>query len=239
LPIVLLLFRQDELTLSPDQRQRALDMLLSWLVRRMLCKLTTKNYNRIFLDVIRKLTTDPSSADSILLDELRSSNAPSGVWPSDDQVRDVLENSATYGQISQPRIVMVLGEVERAIRSNMSENLALPPGMTIEHVLPRQWSESWPVDPNDDGALAADRERHVNRIGNLTLVTNKLNPSMSNGPWTGKRPALNEHSVLLLNRRIVDEHPDSWDEADVDRRSGQLVDHILTIWSGPQASTWS
>jgi len=56
--------------------------------------------------------------------------------------------------------------------------------------------------------LVAERNAAVQTLGNLTLVTNKLNPAMSNGPWPAKQKALNEHSVLLLNSRLVEQNPD-------------------------------
>ena len=43
-------------------------------------------------------------------------------------------------------------------------------------------------------------------IGNLTLVSQALNPSMSNSPWAGtvqkpgKRDALNKHAIMHMNR---------------------------------------
>jgi len=70
---------------------------------------------------------------------------------------------------------------------------------TIEHVLPRAWQKHWPVESQDP--VARDKRNHLlHTIGNLTLVTKRLNPRMSNGPWSEKRTALTAHSVLRLNQ---------------------------------------
>jgi hypothetical protein len=45
--------------------------------------------------------------------------------------------------------------------------------------------------------MAKVRESVLHVIGNLTLLTEKLNPSVSNGPWSKKRPAILEHSAAL------------------------------------------
>jgi hypothetical protein len=56
---------------------------------------------------------------------------------------------------------------------------------------------------------SARRRRLLHTIGNLTLLSEKLNPSVSNGPWaasnsaTGKRKAVEKHTVLHLNKRTL------------------------------------
>ena len=239
LPIVLMLFRQGPALFPLSRRRRALAILESWLVRRMLLRLTTKNYNRFVLDIIKLLKKNPETADDIVLAELRAASVPTTAWPTDQQVKDSLAETSLYGQINQRRVVMVLYAVEKAMRSAKSEDVQLPTGLTVEHVLPQSWRGHWPVDPEDDGNLIADREKHVHRLGNLTLVTNKLNPALSNDAWQVKRDALNEHSVLLLNRRLFDDHPNVWDESTIDLRSASLADVIVGVWPGPDSSAWT
>jgi hypothetical protein len=69
--------------------------------------------------------------------------------------------------------------------------------------------------------LSTARDMLVHTIGNLTLVTKKLNIALSNRPWTdeaavlvaptgqdaglGKQSLLKRYSILLLNKDIVDE----------------------------------
>ena len=91
---------------------------------------------------------------------------------------------------------MTLAAIENAMRSEKSEEVALPGKLTIEHVMPQEWRATWPVDPPDDLAKDGERDRHLHRLGNLTLVTERLNPALSNSPWATKRPELNKHSVL-------------------------------------------
>ena len=115
------------------------------------------------------------------------------------------------------------------MRTDFAELLPVPPKLTVEHVLPQKSGASWPTQ---DEAADLDRELHVNRLGNLTLVTAKLNPSMSNAAWPTKRAALNEHSVLLLNRRLADEN-EAWDEERIDKHSEVLAERVIRLWPGP------
>jgi hypothetical protein len=80
--------------------------------------------------------------------------------------------------------------------------------LEIEHVLPQKWEAHWPL-PTMENARA-DREYALHGICNLTLVSGKLNPTLSNAPWLdsetgvqGKRSALETHSALRLNDRLV------------------------------------
>jgi Protein of unknown function (DUF1524) len=128
--------------------------------------------------------------------------------------------------------VMLLSELENDMRTELAEPIDLPPKLTIEHVLPQKWNDKWSVYGTE---AQLERGLRVHRLGNLTLVTSKLNPSLSNSAWEKKRPALNEHSVLLMNRRIVDDNED-WNEARIDARGLELAQRAARIWPGPQSS---
>lgn len=135
-------------------------------------------------------------------------------------------------------------EVERRLASGgyaeIEQQAAPQLGMalTVEHVLPQKWRQHWRVGqglPDDQRAeLEADRELHVHPLGNLTLVTKKLNPSVGNAVWSTKRNGLDQHSILHLNRDLVRDHADAWSETDIDTRSGDLAALITAHWPAPQ-----
>jgi hypothetical protein len=114
--------------------------------------------------------------------ELRSPQATTVVWPSDDDLRARLEQGDLYGYVGQPRVRMLLEACELDVRDPAkTEAIALPAGLSIEHALPQSWEEHWPLPPGGDvEQLRLNREAHANRLGNLTLVTQPLNSSLSN-----------------------------------------------------------
>lgn len=84
---------------------------------------------------------------------------------------------------------------------------------------------------------------HVNRLGNLTLVTQPLNSSMSNAPWVAreegdysKREELATRSVLLINQQLV--RHNQWDESRIDARGADFAERILRTWPGPNSKLW-
>src|SRR5690606_33892748 len=97
---------------------------------------------------------------------------------------------------------------------------------------------NWPVE----GGLAAEiqRDEHVHRLGNLTLLTTSLNSTVSNGPWegaAGKRAALHKHDVILLNRQIRDEAQNAWTEDDIDHRTQRMLEALIHVWPVPDGHT--
>lgn len=237
LPVVLFVMGLPEAALPPERRHRVLEIIESYLVRRLLCQMTTKNYNRTAMEILRDVKAQPGRADEVLVERLTRAEGLATKWPTDEDVHNALTQRPVYGWIAQARVAMVLGQVERALRSDYSEAVALPDKLTIEHVMPQKWQPHWPLDPPGDAAQIQEREQRIHRIGNLTLVTSKLNPALSNSNWTTKRTALNQHSVLLLNRRLVDLHPDTWGEQEIDQRCQQIADIVCRIWKRPEATT--
>ena len=241
LPMALLLFRSPEVT--EERRHRALRALEDYLVRRMIWGGTTKNYNRQAAGLIAEMKKDLEAADEVMISSLVADEAPANRWPTDAEVRDVVQKKSLYGSRRQDRLVMVLWEIEerwRAQDAKAEKGLAKPKKLTLEHVIPRSWERSWPLDESVDDPLEW-REQHLHRLGNLTLTTGELNSSLSNGPWNkpkkpkDKKRGLVKHSLLKLNKRLADDFPEKFDERSVDNRGELLADEIVAIWPGPKA----
>ena len=128
---------------------------------------------------------------------------------------------------------MILEALELQLHSAKTEKIPLDEALTIEHVLPQEWRKHWPLPHGGDTEEAAEeRERLLHTVGNLTLVTTKLNPSISNGPWRTKRAELRKHSVLKLNVEVVD-HAE-WDEDTIRERSEALFEIARKVWPLPK-----
>ena len=148
-------------------------------------------------------------------------------------VRLVLERGAVHrtaarGAADKP------GEHVLALRSPKSESQFVERGaLTIEHVLPQSWHANWPFDVTEDDTpegATLRRDRLLHSIGNLTLVTGSLNTPMSNNGWDFKRGELAKHSVLHLNKRILEMNVETWDEATIADRARELAERAIEIW---------
>jgi Protein of unknown function (DUF1524) len=246
-PFLLWLFEQPEADLPPPQRQAALAAIESWLVRRMLCRLGTKSYSKLVVELLG--LTRRGERDKVgdrVRAHLAGQTADATRWPSDAEVVDNALVQPLYTAITRARLQMLLEAIEDHYRTPKSEEQHCPRGrLTIEHVMPQGWREHWLLPQGADEARATRRDRLVHTLGNLTLVNTRLNPALSNRPWTdqeaaeriqapkGKRSLLGDHSVLMLNRRIADGWPRSWSEEAIEARGRQLAQTVLAIWPRP------
>ncbi len=205
----------------------------SWVVRRQLLRLTGSDLGRIIADLIR----DHSDAPAAELPErvrthLSRLNVSSNYWPGDEEIRQALLPDQAYRRFKRGRLRMLLEAIEDHHRQGTNQPQVSRRGYPIEHVLPQKWTDNWPVD-----GLEAEQNRanHVHRLGNLTLLTNNLNSKVSNGPWTGKREALQLHDTLLMNSRLLAAtQQGTWDEDGIDARTSRHVDILLQVWPVPE-----
>lgn len=233
-PLLLWVFSLDPAVLSPARRTRLLTGLESFLVRRAVARKTTKQYNRLFLDVLKRAqAASPDIADEIVLADLAGQTADSTAWPTDTEFGQAILDLPVYALLTRGRVRMVLEAIEDHLRGAKTEDQHVTRGkLTIEHVLPQTWQSHWPLPETDDPLRAEiDRNRLMHTFGNLTLATSSLNPDLSNGPWSDKRAKLGEHSVLQLTKGIL--AGDRWDEDAIRARGQFLADKALEIWPRP------
>ena len=239
IPLLLFVFGFDPQTLPPLRRATILGALESYLVRRTLCRLTTKNYNRVFFDMLSRMKKDPSNADAIAVGFLRGLSGETSLWPKDAEVRESALNSPLYTSLPRTRLRLILEALEWSLRSDRGEKVQIFDVLTIEHILPQEWRDHWPLpDSTDSEKAALNRDRVKHSLGNLTLITGKLNPSISNSAWLRKRREFEKHSVLRLNHDLLDHAAQQWDEAAIEARGLRLADSLLRIWPGPESEQW-
>ncbi len=95
-------------------------VLESYLLRRAVCNLGTKNYNRIFLSLTRALSKEGFSADK-LKTALLMQSGESGVWPDDATFKEAWLNRPLYGPLNSPKLVHLYGRLNQTFMSNKAE----------------------------------------------------------------------------------------------------------------------
>jgi hypothetical protein len=232
-PFLLELFSRYEL--DNPEIEKTLIYIESYLVRRMVCVLTTRGYNRTFLDLLSVFSKNSSSISKAVFETLSAFDAESNRWPGDLEYKHSWVGRPLYNLLRKQRLNLILESLERALHTKFTEDIDIKRNLTIEHVMPQEWRKHWPlpVDSSPD-ELEINRNRLVHTIGNLTLLTNKLNPSVSNSDWNTKKNSIKKHSILLLNKHLED-YP-SWNEKDIETRAEQLFKLATQIWPAPDES---
>jgi len=237
-PVVL--FLGEKLGVESDEFLASLKVLESYVVRRAICGLTSKAYNRVFPGLLKKLAAlEKPSAQAIGLHLAGLAGGETQNWPNDEQFGEAWRSDRTYKVLRSAKTKMVLEAVELGLRNAVHhESQVLPTvPLHVEHLLPIAWQAHW-QSPGDENAEFA-RNHLLHNIGNLTLLTEKLNPSLSNNDFATKRPEITK-SLLALNAyfqepRWLVESP-VWDESSMRERSAKLLKVALSIWPGPAAT---
>jgi len=209
----------------------------SYLVRRMVCRLSSRGYGKVFASLTSALIHAGDDAVSLTRDILMSGRAEVDRWPGDGEFKTSWTTLPLYLNLTRPRVRFLLEAMEEAMRTGFAETGAAPKNLTIEHIMPQAWREHWPLAGDNAEEM---RDMIVHRIGNLTLLNGKLNPHQSNHPWTNgespdraKRKKLEAYTVLCLNREICKK--EAWTEVEIAERGLALFAHARQIWPRPDS----
>lgn len=221
-------------------------LLESYIIRREICGLTTKNYNKVVTGMVRQLI-DGAEPVAALKKHLAELSGDASRMPTDLHVAEAFARQKAYGVIPVPRLRYILQHLEYGSRTKFDEVTVSANNLTVEHVMPRRWAQHWPL-PNgttapSESTFAASitgqqlsdeiksemdsRERVIDTFGNLTLLTEALNPSVGNGAWSTKKSKF-AGSLLVLNRAIA--ACDTWDENAIKLRAAELVSVANRLW---------
>lgn len=220
---------------------RVIGMVESWIIRRRLLRLQSSDLGRIAADLVSvgRGAAEPELT-GVVERFLTGQQYASTYWPGDAEITSVLATEHFYRRFSQPMQRLLLQAAEDWYRGYASPGASktgirvFRDKQQVEHLLPRGWRTNWPVE---NAADEADRDDHVHRLGNLTLLTGSLNASVSNSGWLGekgKRAAVDRHDVFLMNRAVVARSGDGWDESMIDERTAELTKAFLETWPVPE-----
>jgi len=220
--------------------------LESFLLRRAVAGWGTKAYNRIFLTLAKTLKRTGIDAENFRKALTGLWGSSSG-WPTDADFSNAWQKQHIYHVLNNARVVHILRRISESMHSSKFEPISFDGPLTVEHILPQSWVEHWPL-PNGEKGLSSrdlraaeedderrqpsyDRYEALHTLGNLTLLTQSLNSSVSNSSWTVKKDAMLDSSLLPITQRL--RHYEKWDEETIELRGKELFQEALKIWPGP------
>jgi hypothetical protein len=150
-PLVLCLLDPELPKIPEPQLTKALNVVEGWMVRRMLVRATTKNYNQVVAELIALLRqSDRLAAGHIIESYLAGQSSGSRYWPDDSELRAALTDLLAYRRLGRGRLRMILETIEDYLRgwkdgqSGLGDERVPRGKFTIEHVMPRKWHAHWP-----------------------------------------------------------------------------------------------
>ena len=219
--------------IGQDEKCTLYRLIYSYVVRRALSGLTAKNLNWVFQGLSQAFLDQGPSAAALEV-YFAERDGDSTRFPGDREFRQGIMTNPAYTLLPRTRISDVLWELEEASRPRFAEEIAKPSGLWTEHVLPVNWTREWPFEDGEFAdKLSSDpkadrRDRLLQTLGNLTLLTRGLNISSGNKSFSEKRKKLEEHTGLFLNKWFLKK--DSWHERHIKERSEALAEMAIRNW---------
>ena len=111
-PLFLFLVDPSEGQINQSELDKSFEIIESWMVRRMLARVTAKQYNKLIHEIISEVRKDRQNSASVLERFFESQSVESSYWPDDDEIRRELKSVEFYRRIWRPRVRMILEALE-------------------------------------------------------------------------------------------------------------------------------
>ena len=195
----------------------AVELLESYVFRRSVCAMQTRNLAQIFASLAYRIKED---APLLSLKVALRRQGKKRRFPSDVEFREALETRDVY---DMRNCHYLLDRLENESKEKIDTER-----FTIEHVMPQNESLSaeWQAMLGEDWQKV--QQLWLHRLGNITLTG--YNPEYSDRSFADKKTIAGgfNDSPLRLNRFIREQ--DRWTATEMDERGRQLAKKAVTIW---------
>jgi hypothetical protein len=140
--------------------------------------------------------------------------------PSDTQFKEAFESTSVSKQYLARYYLMTLEKAK-----NGQENPELIPNadtsaVNLEHVLPKSPDDTWDMDQETHRA-------YLKRLGNLAILSNKLNSEIGNSSFTIKKEYYAKSSFELTKNLA---EYDKWTVDSINQRQRELAELAVKTW---------
>ena len=157
-----------------------------------------------------------------LRDALRRLAAP-------DTEIDKYARDALYGPVSSTRVLAVLRGIERAL-SGINAHTLPASAFNVEHIYPQNPEKTWASDLKAWGAANPNAEL-THAIGNLTAVTRRFNPKLSNKSLAKKQSSLAQFAEPPLELHQSWRDGTTWGKKDIELRCNLMIATAKAYWA--------
>lgn len=222
--ILELLKRRENGEVSNSELERALLIIESYLVRRLIIGHSSTGLNRIFPQILMQL----NNAEPIDRQLHRLLSTGRRHYAPDDQIaKGILENPFFLnGRASHRKLVICWLEESFGSKEPIETSK-----LSIEHIMPQTLNTEWRQELSDilgEDQIDDVHKALVHTLGNLTLTG--YNSKMSNNSFATKKKEF-ERSGLSLTQTLM--RFESWGPEQIEERAQLLTQQIITTWPGP------
>ncbi len=225
IPYVLYVLKEVD---DDQERNSIFEYLESFVMRRMVCHESTKNYNQLFSE---QLIGNKIKTKEALINYIDSRGDKVNHMPTDESLLYGFQNSRLINK--QTAGILYLIESKIRNRAKHSTSLLGLDQYSLEHIMPKKWENHWDKLKNEEDKIY--RNRKLLSLGNLTIITSSLNTSIRDAAWStkkkgknGKRGLRHFASGFETFSQYLDET--KWDEERIEHRAKFLFKQAKNIW---------
>lgn len=213
---------------NTNKRNELYAYIESYIMRRLITRQTTKNYNQLFTD---RFIFNQVLSKEAMVDYLSGQEDKINRMPSDKEILDAFHESCLTNKYALGVLYLIESKIRN--RSRHSTQLLGINKYSLEHLMPKKWRNSWQL--LDDSVSAEDRDRKLLTLGNLTIITQSLNASIRDADWQTKKFGKGDKGGLKKYADGIETLSDyldldSWDENSIKTRAKSLATQALSVW---------
>jgi hypothetical protein len=212
-PFLMQLSRAVQLTTVDESAAiEVMEVVESFLVRRALCGHEPTGLHAVF----KKLWNE--SEDNLTVTRVAELIRlhKTVVWPTNEEVQRAIEARPLYGVAVT---AFVLLQYDRSLGGDQPSDVPW-----VEHVLP--------VSPDPEWFKVFTKEQHSqlkDLLANLLPLSQQMNQSLSNGPFSAKRGRYISDSMFKSARKLAEDNKE-WTPDSLQMRSLELADWAVKRW---------
>lgn len=211
-----------------DERNEIFGYLESYVVRRAICRSENKNFSDLFSEML--IGNEVKSFED-LRNFLENRSDFALEFPKDSKVMESFRNVM---QSNNKRALAILYLMESRLRHNQphATKLLAFSDYTLEHLMPKKYEKNWPLNKNYDVDM---RKKMISTLGNMAMLPQKLNSSVSNADWeTKKSGKKNRYGLSYFASDLVTLKDavkcEKWSEETIIERADWLGKITCKIW---------
>lgn len=211
-----------------EERNSMFGYIESYILRRQICKSDNKNFSDLFAEnlILNQVTTLEALKDYIE----NKDDIHALALPRDKKVIQSCHDKSYPNK----KALAILYLLETAIREGKPHATQLYPfkRYSLEHLMPRSWKDNWPMS---EGVTEEDRDNAIYCLGNLAMLPQKLNTSISNASWSTKKAGNGRNQGIVFYASDIETLADviskpEWNETTISDRADWIAYKANAVW---------
>jgi uncharacterized protein with ParB-like and HNH nuclease domain len=210
-------------------RNELFEILESYIMRRMVSKSSSRNYNQFFTYrlIYNKVLSKKEFKEHIIEEQ------ESNLWANDEQLKAGFETSVLINR-QATGIIYFLESRIRDRDKHATQLLGLNK-YSLEHLMPKKWENKWESVSTQD--LKDFRNQNLKTLGNLAIITQSLNSSIRDSNWQTKKNGNESKTISGLKHyssgiETLAPYLDlqEWNEVEIKKRADYFYEMALKNW---------